>query len=64
MVRSQNITDKQAYIRELYCKEEIDFTHVFQTAEDKVYSLAQKKESYLACYYQFTKQNMFLKLAL
>ena len=35
MVRSQNITDKQAYIRELYCKEEIDFTHVFQTAEDK-----------------------------
>ena len=35
MTRSQDITDKQAYIRELYCKESIDFQHVFQTAKDK-----------------------------
>ena len=35
MVRSQDITDKQAYVRKLYCKEEIDFSHVFKTAEGK-----------------------------
>ena len=35
MARSQDITDKQEYVRSLYCKEGVNFASVFQTAKDK-----------------------------
>jgi predicted O-methyltransferase YrrM len=35
MVRSREITDKQQYIRSLYCKDADEFEDVFHTADDK-----------------------------
>ena len=35
MARSQNVTEKQKYLRMLYCKESANFADVFETAENK-----------------------------